>query len=242
MIGVESTIPVVGVAANLMLAEPRFAAEYAPSDLCSDDGSTADRIAVRCITEPSAKTSRVVIEREGTSLAVTQDGVRQRWAPPAPYGADGCFELHGLDTKQDLEPLRKTWMLDEPKCRRSSSRAPVKITLKLAPPAVPMPCGPGFNEQASAQVTLLGAGKPRDLGALTNMCGPSWFSRAPDMNGITVAASDMGSVQRFAYQLGDRVYYVTDDGHVRAADLPCGARARFEVATVGRLQVPELPH
>ncbi len=242
MIGVEATIPIAGVAARLLLAEPRFAAEYAPSDLCSDDGSTADRIAVRCITEPSAKTSRVVIEREGTSLAVTQDGVRQRWTPPAPYGADGCFELRGLDAKQDLDPLRKTWMLDEPKCPRSPSSAPVKITLKLAPPPVPMPCMPESEQQASAQVTLLGAGKPRDLGALTNMCGASWFRRAPDMNGIAVTASDMGSEQRFAYQLGDRVYYATDDGRVRAADLPCGARARFEVATVGRLQVPELPH
>jgi hypothetical protein len=54
------------------------------------------------------------------------------------------------------------------------------------------------------------------------------------MNGIEVEASDDGTVRRFAYQLGDRIYYSADDGRVHAADLPCGARAAFDVLAPGQ--------
>lgn len=51
----------------------------------------------------------------------------------------------------------------------------------------------------------------------------------PPSGMVEVEASDHDTVRRFAYQLGDHVYYVADDGRVHAADLPCGARAVFDV-------------
>jgi hypothetical protein len=87
----------------------------------------------------------------------------------------------------------------------------------------------GYACFPNAKVTLLGLGVPRPLGALSDLCGPVWTRRPHDMTGIEVEASDDDTVRRFAYQLGDRVYYVADDGRVHAADLPCGARAVFDV-------------
>ena len=41
--------------------------------------------------------------------------------------------------------------------------------------------------------------------------------------------------------LGDRIYYVTEDGRVHAAELPCGARTKFKLRATAPLQVPERP-
>lgn len=224
--------PSFGTVAALSLEEPRFAAEYGLADLCSDDGSTAERIAVRCITGPSAKVTELTVAREGEGLVTTTDGAQTRWAPPA--GASRCFELHGLDEQRDLEPLRRTWMLDEPKCRRDPSSAQRKVTLQLAP----VSAGEGHYD---ARVTLHGVGTPRGVGEdMTNVSGAVGFRRWPDLNGVTVLASDMGVDLRFAYQLGDRIYYVAKDGRVRAAELPCGARVTFEVRASAPLRVSEL--
>lgn len=217
--------------ADLELEEPRFAAEYGPADLCSDDGSTPERIAISCITGPSAKLTKLIVARDGSGLTVTTDGKPTQWEPPD--WASRCFELHGLDGKRDLEPLRKSWMLDEPKCPRNPSSLPLKVTLQLDP----LTAGGGHYD---AKVTLLGAGQPRGVGKMTNMSGAVGFRRAPDVNGITVSASDMGVERRFAYQLGDRIYYVAEDGRVHAAELPCGARTKLEVRASAPLQVPEL--
>lgn len=219
--------------ADLELVAPRFAAEYGPADLCSDDGSTPERIAIRCITGPAANITKLTVAREGSGLTVMKDGKRTRWEPPD-FVASQCFELHGLDGKRDLEALRKTWMLDEPKCQRRSSSPPHETTLELDPSAV----GGGHHD---AKVTLLGAGPTRGLGKMTNMSGAVGFRRLPDLNGVTISASDMGVDRRLAYQLGDRVYYVADDGHVHAAELPCGARVKFDVRALPPLKVPELP-
>ncbi len=214
-----------GMVSGLLL-EARFAAEYGPNDLCSDAGSTPDRIAVSCLTGASGKTTQIAVTREGASLGVTMDGKRTLWKPPE----GRCIELHGLDEKRDLEPLRKTWMLDEPKCARDPSRASVKVTLKLdALRDMKVDVGGGPACFPNAKVTLLGLGQPRPLGLLTDLCGPVWIRRPHDTTGIEVEASDDSTVRRFAYQLGDRVYYVADDGRVHAADLPCGARAVFDV-------------
>ena len=228
----EQSGPWFGTVAHLELEEPRFAAEYGPADLCSDDGSTPDRIAISCITGPSAKITKLTVARDGSGLTVTTDGKQTRWDPPDLLPSP-CFELHGLDGKRDLEALRKTWMLDEPKCQRSSSNPPLKITLRLDPHAVE-------GGHHDAKVTLLGAGPPRGVGKMTNMSGAVGFRRMPDVNGITVTASDTGVDRRFAYHLGDRVYYVAEDGRVHAAELPCGARTKFEVLASAPLQVPEL--
>ena len=117
---------------------------------------------------------------------------------PPTWEASRCYELHGLDGARDLEGLRKTWMLDEPKCQRGSSKPPLKITLQLDPVAV----GGGHHH---ARVSLLGAGPPRGLGRMSNMSGAVGFRHSPDVNGIMVSASDMGLDLRFAYQLGDRI-------------------------------------
>jgi hypothetical protein len=220
-----------GTVADLELEEPRFAAEYGPADLCSDDGSTQDRIAISCITGPSAKVTKLTVARDDLGLMATIDGKQTRWEPPT-WEASRCFELRGLDGKRDLEALRKTWMLDEPKCPRSPSSQPVKVTLRLDPVAA----GGGHHD---AKVTLLGAGAPRDVGKMTNMSGAVGFRRSRDVNGIIVSASDMGLDRRFVYQLGDRIYYVSEDGRVHAADLPCGTRTKFEVRASAALQVPE---
>lgn len=227
--------PSFGTVAELALEAPRFAAEYAPSDLCSDEGSSNDRIAISCITGPGARTTKVVVARGGTGLEVTVGDARTRWTPPETTAAT-CFELHGLEDRRDLDVLRKTWMLDTPKCPRSPSAAPVKIALVLDPLATT--CSPG-GAPDRATVTLIGAGPPRALGRLGNTCGYLKSARAGDVNGIAVEAGDMGTERRFAYQLGDRVYYASDDGRVHAAELPCGARASFEVRPSGRLRVSE---
>ena len=126
-------------------------------------------------------------------------------------------------------------MLDEPKCQRSSSSPPLKITLRLDAVAV----GSGYHD---AKVTLLGAGPPRGVGRkMTNTSGAVGFHHLPDVSGVTVSASDNGVDGRFVYQLGDRVYYVAEDGRVHGAELPCGARTKFEVRASAPLQVPELP-
>lgn len=221
-----------GTVADLELEGPRFAAEYGPPDLCSDDGSTPDHIAISCITGPSAKITKLTVVRDGSGLLATMDGKQTRWEPPK-WEASRCFELHGLDGKRDLEAFRKTWMLDLPKCQRSSSSPPLKITLRLDP----VTAGSGHHD---AKVTLFGGGPPRDVGMMTNMSGAVGFRRSPDVNGITVSASDMGVDRRFAYQLGDRIYYVAEDGRIHATELPCGARTTFEVRASAPLQVPEL--
>ena len=220
-----------GTVADLELEEPRFAAEYSPGDLCSDDGSTPDRIAINCITGPSAKITKLTVVRDGSGLTVTKDGKQTRWDPPD-FWTSPCFELRGLDGKRDLEAIRRTWMLDEPKCPRNTSSPPLKITLRLDPVAA--------GGHYDARVTLLGAGLPGRVGTMTNMSGAVGFRHLPDVSGITVSASDNGVDRRFVYQLGDRVYYVAEDGRVHGADLPCGARTTFEVRASAPLQVPEL--
>jgi len=87
----------------------------------------------------------------------------------------------------------------------------------------------------------LGANAPRDLGVLSNACGGGHVQRWVGANGIEVVASDMGTVKRFAYQLGDRVYYVDEGGRVRAADIPCGAHAAFSVLAQGHTLLREHP-
>ena len=225
-IGEEEATPSRGIVTDLVL-DPRFAAEYGPEDLCSDDGSSPDRISVRCLTGSGAM-KKFVVARDAVGLAVTEDD-----AKPTPWnpmdGRERCYELHGLETR-DLEPLRKTSMLDEPKCVRGPSRASVKVTLKLdAVGDSKIELGGRVACFASANVTLLGLGPPRPLGVMTDLCGPVWIHRPNDKTGIEVEASDDTTVRRFAYQLGDRVYYAAADGRVHAADLPCGARASFDV-------------
>jgi hypothetical protein len=224
-IGEEKATPPSGMVADLVL-DPRFAAEYGPADLCSDDGSSPDLILVRCITA-SGRMAKIAVARDGAGLRVTEDEKQTLWKPPD--GTGRCYELHGLETR-DLEPLRKTWMLDEPKCVRDPSRASVKVTLKLdALREVKVDVAGGPACFPNAKVTLLGLGQPRSLGVLTDLCGPVWIRRPHDLTGIEVEASDDSTVRRYAYQLGDRVYYVADDGRVHAADLPCGGRAVFDV-------------
>src|SRR5262249_11304403 len=152
-IGEESAKPPSGMVTDLVL-EPRLAAEYGPDDLCSDDGSTADRIAVRCISGSSGKTTKIVVARDSAGLRVMEDEKQTLWKPPD--GSRRCYELHGLETR-DLEPLRKTWMLDEPKCARDSSRTSMKVTLKLDAERdlkVDVPGSPTCYP--NAKVTLLG--------------------------------------------------------------------------------------
>lgn len=79
----------------------------------------------------------------------------------------------------------------------------------------------------NAKVSLLGLGKPRSLGLLSQLSGPTWIRRFRNKGGIEMSASDDHTEQRFAYQLGDRVYY-SDQDRIRSAELPCGARAVFD--------------
>lgn len=237
----QGSTPPDGVVTELALAAPRFAAEYTIDDLCVDDGSTVDRIAVRCVT--GGEIARLVVSRNADGLAVTHDTKLTQWKQPAGHPSR-CFELHGLERPPvpaspgtppqktvDIETLRKAWELDAPKCPRADTIAPVNVTMKIEAMTGPkahrcIPEGPAVD---AARTTLLGAGAPKDLGTITNLCGGSRVTRWEGVNGIEVEASDMGTVKRFAYQLGDRVYYVLEDGRIRAADLPCGARAVFRV-------------
>jgi hypothetical protein len=233
----HGSTPPDGVVAELPLAAPHFAAEYTIDDLCADDGSTGDRIAIRCVA--GADIARLVVTRNAGGLAVTHDAKQTLWEPSEHYSR--CFELHGLEHPNaatspshatvDLDTLRKAWELDAPKCPRADGVAPVKVTLKIDALKGPtahrcIPEGPAVD---SGRATLLGAGAPKDLGTIANLCGGSHVTHWQSINGIEVEASDMGTVKRFAYQLGDRAYYLTEDGTVRAADLPCGARAVFGV-------------
>jgi hypothetical protein len=91
----------------------------------------------------------------------------------------------------------------------------------------------------AAKVTLLGLGAPRERGDLSNLSGPSWVIRPADVAGIVVEASDDATVRRFAYQLGDAIYYSGGDDRVHRGSLPCGARATFAVEGMGRIHIPE---
>lgn len=248
----HGSTPPDGVVAELPLAAPRFAAEYTIGDLCVDDGSTVDRIAVRCVT--GGEIGHLVVSRNADGLAVAQGTKTTLWKPS--NHDSRCFELHGLERPPaqtspgapqprtvDIETLRRTWELDAPKCPRVDTIAPVKLTMKLdaIKGSNAHRCSPEGPAVDSARTTLLGAGAPKDLGTITNLCGGSRVTRWEGLNGIEVEASDMGTVKRFAYQLGDRVYYVLEDGSVHAAELPCGARAVFGVLAPSHPAMRERP-
>jgi hypothetical protein len=200
--------------ASFPVSAARFAAEYGADDLCTDDGSTSDRIAIRCITGNDAAITRLVIGKDEGGLAVTVNGTQAIWEPNA--FSYHCFELHGLDRKADLEPLRKTWRRADSPCPATT---PVKITLRLD----------------DAKVTLLGAGAARDLGSL-DLRSPATIHRLVDVNGLEVVAT---GAQRFIYQLGDRIYFLGQEGRVHAADLPCGGRADFNVLAPRHPEIKE---
>ena len=239
IIAVESTHPEAMIA-RVALASPEFAAEYSLEDLCTDEGSTADRLALRCLSQDQAKVKRLIITRDGGGLAVTEDSKQILWEPT--FFANQCFELHGLDHRSDLDTLRSTYRLDAPKCPRDPSAPPVKVRLRIDASKTTTRCSPD-HMPVEARVSLLGAGAPKDLGILNNLCGATGAHRWPNLSGLQINASDMGISQRFVYQLGDRVYYSVEDGHVRAAELPCGARAVFDHETIGlpRLRESEPP-
>ena len=226
-----STQPIV----DLELPAPRFAfaGELVPDDLCSDeDPSAPGGLAIGCLVGSPPVIQRVVVTREAEGLEVRSSTGTSHWKPPP--GMLACTRLVGLGKRRDLESLRATWLRDEPGCARGGRDA-VRVVLRLTPPS---PTKPGAVVDA-AIATLLGLGEPRALGALSNLSGPSWIERPNDVSGIQVEASDDETVRRFAYQLGDAVYYSGGDGKVHRAPLPCGVRASFAVETSGGLRIPE---
>jgi hypothetical protein len=77
-----------------------------------------------------------------------------------------------------------------------------------------------------------------DLGVLANQCGGLHVVRYDDADAIRLETSDMGTEYRFAYRLGDRLYFTSADGRIASVELPCGARVRFQVSRRDAISLP----
>lgn len=67
-----------------------------------------------------------------------------------------------------------------------------------------------------------------DLGILSEQCAGIHVVRYADADAVSLGTSDMGDDDRFAYRLGDRVYFSTASGGIGSAEIPCGARVMFD--------------
>lgn len=90
---------------------------------------------------------------------------------------------------------------------------------------------------AHAWITELICEKTLDVSERFVGCGGLHVTRYEDVQALLVETSDMGTEERFAYQLGDRLYFTRDEA-IASTDLPCGARAIFDSARMCRRLKP----
>jgi len=227
-----------GAVASISLDEvPFIAADLAgPADLCSDEaGAAPGTIAVRCVSAGVIR--RLVVRTSGDALEVIVDGAAPTlWRMPGV--AHGCYELHGLGVVRDLEPLRAAWGRDEPRaaCRGAKPHAPVSLALRFPVVAANYVCaaatsvsdaGPSSGAVDATRVQLILGTTTHDLGVLHEQCAGFFVTRFDDADAVSFGTTDLGVERRFAYRLGDRLYFSNDIGGVSSAELPCAAAATF---------------
>ncbi len=215
--------------AQVPVAQPFFDADVNLAELCSDEATAPGTIAVKCITE-HGKLSHVVVRSAHDGLDVVTDGAapvhwRMTYGPERFDGA--CYTLHGLGALRDLEPARAAWGRDVPSARCSGTprTRPVHVVFDF----VDVPGDPPSSNPNREKIAVSIPGWKRDLGVLSNLGGGLHPTRYTDADAIRLVTSDMGTEDRFAYRLGDRLYVVEGGDHVVSTDLPCGAKVAFDV-------------
>jgi len=215
---------------TIPLAAPFFAQDVKLDELCSDSGHEPGTIEVECVVGP--KLSRVVVRPSGDGLDVSVDGgAPQHWNMKfeAELYEGACYELHGLGVRRDLEPARAAWGRDEPSARCGSTPR-----TRITHVAIDLLAPPGYKPAPGSQLVPLNdvivsmPGWRMGLGQISNLYGGLHVIRYTDVEAVMISATDMGSEWREAYRLGDRLYVVEKD-RITSTELPCGAKAVFEV-------------
>jgi len=219
--------------ASLSPAVPFFAARLQPRELCTEETNGEKEIAVRCIVG-RGQMKRLVVQNGRHDLIVREEGKPARsWTMNG--FPDVCFDLHPYGAHRDLEPLRAAWGLDADRipCRNGPNVSPVRVVVELqpVPDAGPSFCNgkSGLTNAAAVRLLVPGSHAAQDLGVLGNLCGGLHVTRYDDVEALGLGTSDMGTEQRFAYRLGDRLYFVTADDRFGSVELPCGAKVAFDV-------------
>ncbi len=213
--------------AALRLPDHGLATEFEGRDLCRDEGSTDNRIAVQCVTQDGT-VAHLRVTRSGDSVDAEGFGgtpihwTRPSWAHPG-------IGLRSLLPKGDLEPLRIAWHDDQPsqRCRAKdggTQARTMRATFRLDGVRGSGACSPGVPWVALARVSLfLDGRKVRDLGEMGNQCGGLEVEHFAALSGIAIESSDDGISRRLAYQLGDRLYFSASADRIDSLELPCGA-------------------
>lgn len=241
MLVVSADLPMLGpgaseIASIALAAMPFVAAELAgPADLCGDEPAAPGALAVRCLTDHGV--AHVAVRAIDGELEIATDGAApRRWRLPGV--ASARFELRGLGVRRDVDALRAAWGRDVPseRCRDAKPRAAVRVAMRFPIVADNYSCGgvaiadagPTSGPLDRTRVQLAVGGVVRDLGVLSEQCAGLHLVRYDDADAVVFGTSDMGAEHRFAYRLGDRLYFSTAEGGVARIDLPCGARATFD--------------
>lgn len=226
------------------LARPYFAEPLRlETDRCNDDGSSERELRAVCLGE-RASLVHVRARREGDAIIVSVDGQKDvRWRPNACIGW-GEYRFVVPESNPRFAQIRASWgnVRASERCRSFAGTVrQVDVLLhESMPPNIDgqdnPACGRGPTPRWRARVELLvpSLGIRRDLGMLQNGSADYEVYDLSDVGGLEISASDDGTSRRLAFQMGDRIVYLTPDNAMETVDLPCGVNARLRTDASGQ--------
>jgi hypothetical protein len=222
------------------MGAPYFAEPvHLEADRCTDDGSTPTELRAVCIGEKGAIV-HVQARRDGSTIVVAADGERPaRWGPNACIAA-GAFRFIIPETVPRFDAIRASWGRTGPSDRCATYRGPTRTVdaflRELTPPTTDggktSECGQNCDEPL-VELSIPSLGLRRELGTIGNGGGDYNIVDMPDVGGVALDSSNMGTSERFVFPMGDRLVYLTKQNATETVDLPCGTRVHFRVHARG---------